>query len=128
MLDAGIAVFNQAWRVLIGVLKLENLAKLAFWAFLYLALCVGSHMAPSTSDYRGARPAAVWLLGLLLAFNLIWCLCGAVPARPLAAMASFLSPALALFALAVILCSLCALAIVGFTELYDAMTGRREPG
>lgn len=128
ILDTAVAVFNQAWRVLVGILKLENLGRIVFWAFLYLAMCVGAHMAPSTSDYRGAKPAAIWLLGLLLAFNLIWCLCGGVPARPLAAMASFLSPALALFGLAVILCCLSALVVVGFTELYDAMTGRQQPG
>jgi hypothetical protein len=128
IVDAGVGVFNQAWRVLRDILRVEQLGRLPFWGFVYLTLCVGSHMAPSASDYRGARNGAIGLLLLLLAFNLVWCLFGGAPGRPLAAMASLLSPIMALFALAVILCGLCALLVVGVTEMYDAMTGRRQPG
>ncbi|MEZ6094985.1 MAG: hypothetical protein R3C03_12270 [Pirellulaceae bacterium] len=36
---------------------LANLATFRLWIFLYLTLCVASHMAPSRSDYLGAPEA-----------------------------------------------------------------------
>ena len=47
------------------ILSFQNLWTARFWIFIYLVLCVGSHMAPSWSDYRGAS-RGVWLAGGLL--------------------------------------------------------------
>jgi hypothetical protein len=126
--DAGIHIFKLSFRVLEGIVRVDQLGRIQFWAFLYLTLCVGSHMAPSASDYRGARGGAIVLLLALLAFNLLWCLFGGAPGKPTAAMAGVLSPAIALFGLAVVVCGLNALVVVGITELYDGMTGRQQPG
>jgi hypothetical protein len=40
-----------------------------FWLFAYLVLCIGSHMAPSRSDYAGAGWGSVFLLGAVIAFS-----------------------------------------------------------
>ena len=37
-----------------NVINGQNFFTLRFWAFIYLVLCVGTHMAPSPSDYEGA--------------------------------------------------------------------------
>jgi hypothetical protein len=43
----------------------QNWITFRFWLFLYLVLCVGSHMAPSRSDYHGAaRGLAIALIAL----------------------------------------------------------------
>lgn len=41
------------------------------WLFIYLALGVGAHLAPSKKDLEGAWPGALVFLGLLLAFDAI---------------------------------------------------------
>lgn len=43
------------------IFTLKNLASVRLWLFLYLVLCVGSHMAPSRSDYEGASRGVFWL-------------------------------------------------------------------
>ena len=45
-----------------GLFSSGNLFSFRLWLFLYLVICVGSHMAPSMSDYEGGpkgRPAVV---------------------------------------------------------------------
>ncbi len=42
-----------------GLFAWKNLATLRLWVFLYLVLCVASHMAPSRSDYEGAGRGSV---------------------------------------------------------------------
>lgn len=41
------------------------------WLFLYLALGVGAHLAPSRADLEGAWPGGLVILGLMLAFDAI---------------------------------------------------------
>jgi len=55
----------RAWSIikLMGqeILNLANMVTPRFWTFIYLVFCVGSHMAPSRSDYQGAGRGAVIL-------------------------------------------------------------------
>lgn len=41
------------------------------WLFIYLALGVGAHLAPSKKDLEGAWPGALVFLGLLLTFDAV---------------------------------------------------------
>ena len=59
-----------------SVFSPEHVGSGRFWGFLYLVLCVGSHMAPSRSDYAGAKRGlmifvvVVALATLMMAFLL----------------------------------------------------------
>lgn len=106
LIAAGRALWDQTFGVLSGVVTLSHLGSLPFWLFLYLVLCVGSHVAPSGADYRGAREGGVLLLAALILFNILSLAFGGRPGAVTAAMSTVLGPALALFVLCAILCLL----------------------
>jgi len=89
----------------------EHVGSGRFLGFLYLVLCIGSHMAPSPSDYAGARRGlmvfvtAIGVSILLLAFVLLL--------RPQFAMwlVAAISSLLSLLMLAVILCAVASAAV-----------------
>ncbi len=70
--ELGQSIARSMSHFLQSLFQWANLTKLRFWIFLYLNLCIASHMAPSRSDYDGAARGAwlvigfVWLVSLLL--------------------------------------------------------------
>ncbi len=58
-------VLQTIWQFLVKLFTWEHLKTPRLWVFLYLTLCVGSHMAPSRSDYVGGARGAWMVLGLL---------------------------------------------------------------
>ena len=48
-----------------NVINVQNFFTPRFWVFIYLVLCVGTHMAPSPSDYEGAWNG-VFIFGAVL--------------------------------------------------------------
>ncbi len=96
----------------------EHIGSGRFLGFLYLVLCIGSHMAPSRSDYAGARRgliifvAVVALATLLLAFILqsdpqfaVW-------------LVAAISALLSLLMLTVILCAVASALVHIVTQLF----------
>lgn len=118
-------MFSQTLRLSLEIAReifaVENVITFRFWLFLYLILCVGSHMAPSGSDYRGAARGGIVALCGLVAITFFLALVG-VPVD--AAVHNFLtasSPLFAVLALTVMLCGLATLAVV----LGTSMVARR---
>jgi hypothetical protein len=105
-------------RVFLEIVTLDHLASFKFWLFLYLALCIGSHLAPSTVDYHGGKLGALLLLGLLLALNLLLAAFGVADGWLVSLFAPWLGPALALFLLCAVLCGLNTLLVLGATSLF----------
>jgi hypothetical protein len=59
---------------LLGVSKLfikENLQHWQFWVFLYVSLCIASHMAPSRADLRGMWKGLLWIVLLVIGINIL---------------------------------------------------------
>ena len=100
------------------VVTLEHVATIRFWVFLYLILCVGSHMAPSASDYRGGLRGGLVLGVIVLAVVAV--LAVAVPdAASLAAgVVEIFSPLLAVLLLAVALCAVAAAVVFLLTAAF----------
>ncbi len=117
LLAAGRALWDQTSGVLSGVVTLSHLSSLPFWLFLYLVLCVGSHVAPSGTDYRGAGEGGAVLLAALVHFNVLFLALGGRPGAVTAASSSVLGPALALFVLCAVLCLLAAGVVLLLTDL-----------
>lgn len=99
------AVLELARGVFAQLFTHDNLLSWRLWVFLYFALCIGSHLAPSGSDYHGAKWGALLLLGLLFAFNLVFLTCGGSSGWVTATVAPFLGPLLGLLTLCTILCT-----------------------
>jgi len=125
LVDALTSFGRLAGDVLWSVVNFANLFSIWFWLFLYLALCIGSHMAPSGSDYRGATWGGVLLLGMLVVLNMVYLALGGEPGRPLSVAAPVFGPALALFSLCAVLCSIAATVVVLWTKLLSLLFGKR---
>ena len=89
-----------------------------FWGFLYLALCVGSHMAPSRSDYAGARRGVtIFLMAAVVAAALSSILIRNQP-QTVTWLAHLLIPPIALMLLSVILTAIASVAVHVVTSFF----------
>ena len=114
-------VFLRTWEVasqITGeILSLQNLGTARFWIFIYLVLCVGSHMAPSWSDYRGAS-RGVWLAGgLLLGVSLLMAAVGVDLSSVSNAFIGAAGPLYAILGLTVLLCFIATVFVYLFTSI-----------
>ncbi len=103
-----------------------NVLSLRFWLFLYLVLCVGSHMAPSLDDYRGAMWGA-WLVLVMLFLTSVAFLAFGGEGGVVARIAPLFGPALAMFSLCAVLCGLSAIVVLLFTSAWDLVFGEPRP-
>ncbi len=115
LLAAARVVWDQTFGLISRVMNVEHLGSVPFWLFMYLVLCVGSHLAPSRADYRGTGKGGLIVLGTLLAFNVLFLALGGGAGRVAGAMAAVLGPVLALFVLAAVLCGLATAAVCSLT-------------
>ncbi|OIK10569.1 hypothetical protein BIV59_14125 [Bacillus sp. MUM 13] len=61
--------FESMMVLLKQIFTVGNLLRPSFWLFLYLSMCISSHIALSTEDMKGAWRGLVVLFGLLVLFN-----------------------------------------------------------
>ena len=47
----------------------ENIRSWKFWIFIYLSLCVASHLAPSRADLKTMWGGLAWIFGLVIVIN-----------------------------------------------------------
>ncbi len=108
--DENGSIVMQTWTVASnigsGILSIENLSTARFWIFIYLVLCVGSHMAPSWSDYRGAWRGAVLATVLLLGVTLLMTISGVDLSRLINVFVEAAGPLFAILGLTIVLCFL----------------------
>jgi hypothetical protein len=106
----------ESWAILS---RPANLLSPRFWLYLYLALCITLHTAPSASDYRGGLKGGLIVLAMWLLLNLVVAGCGLSPAdwTPLAAPAWKLL--LTLLALTAGLATLVAVVVYAVTLAWD---------
>jgi len=126
LLSAATQVIGHALVVLRQVVSPEHLATLKLWLFIYLMLCVGSHMAPSRSDYRGSKWGAVVLVAVLLLINVVFQVFGGDPNRITLLATSLVGLALGLWVLSILFCGFAALVVFVVTELLDLLNQRRR--
>lgn len=89
-----------------NILSITNLATLRFWTFIYLVLCVGSHMAPSSSDYRGASRGVYLFGGIVLVGVFLLALFGVDSAKMVDGMIGTMGPLFAILGLTIVLCGI----------------------
>jgi hypothetical protein len=107
--------WELASQIAAEILSFQNFWTARFWIFIYLVLCVGSHMAPSWSDYRGAS-RGVWLAGgLLLAVTLLMAAVGVDLNAVNNAFIGATGPLYAVLGLTVLLCFIATVFVYMFT-------------
>lgn len=94
----------QGWLLLntgIDTLKLlftqSNLSRVEFWLFLYIALCIASHIAPSPADMRRVWGGLAAIVGVMLLVNFIAQLSGSDITRQVLSINYYLGFAVAMF-------------------------------
>jgi len=90
------------------------------WLYLYLCLCVGAHMAPSSTDLRGSLPGLLMLLALLLAGNLLVAALGHDVSAGSTLAAQGVAPLLALLIVSLALSVVCLALVTLATALLPA--------
>ena len=120
---ASVTKFFEATAAATGTLfqqifDAKNLQTKRFWCFLYLTLCVGSHMAPSGSDYHGARHGVILLSGIVGGIVLLVSILGFDSVTVSVSVLKFISPVLAVMMLAIILCVIAAAIVYLMTMLF----------
>lgn len=99
-------VISVVSTLCMNILTVAHLGTIRFWVFIYLVLCVGSHMAPSASDYRGALRGVLLLGGLMIATVLILALWGVDAEAMTRGMIGILGPLFAILGLTIVLCGI----------------------
>ena len=115
LMERGVAV---VWAMMKSVLVVSNFATPRFWVFIYLVLCVGSHMAPSPSDYHGASRGVFIVGAILLGGAFLLALAGTDAQEMGAGMIATMGPLFAIFGLTVVLCSIAAVIVYAVTSFF----------
>lgn len=100
-------MFGSVQSLVKDLLSPSHFISWQFWLFTYLVLCVGSHMAPSRSDYDGASRGVSMVVFAVVGCLLLISLLGFETDRVVETMLRFMSP---IFGLQVIVLVICALA------------------
>ncbi|HJL15120.1 MAG TPA: hypothetical protein RMH99_05660 [Sandaracinaceae bacterium LLY-WYZ-13_1] len=105
----------------------ERLTDPRFWGFLYVVVCVGSHLAPSRDDLRGAAWGFVALSLVLFAVNLAAGLAGGIDEALVRRVAAWTVPLVALSVLAVMLCTGALVLAVAVSAVRERLRGGEGP-
>lgn len=109
----------EAARSSLGViLDPANLLQPRFWVFCYFVLCIGSHMAPSRTDYAGSLRGALLLLALLAIISIGISAAGGAPHLIAWSLLQLVAPLWGVALLALAMCSLAAVVVVALTALF----------
>lgn len=102
-----------------GLFQARNLFSVKLWLFLYLVICVGSHMGPSAEDYRAALWGGVLMALVLVAISLLVALVVPDSSELMPAILAFLVPVMTVLISVLLLCGLASAMVFLVTELYD---------
>ena len=94
------------------------------WVFLYVALAVGSHLAPSSADLKGGGRGLLVLLALAALANLVAVILGYDPRAAAGSIARAMGPVIALLVMTTAVC-LGNLAGCGLLAAFAAGTRRK---
>ena len=84
----------------------KNWTTARFWLFVYFVLCVGGHMAPSPSDYKGASRGVIFVTAALIVFTVGLAASGTDSDSMIEGMIGMLGPLFAILAITMVLCAI----------------------
>lgn len=112
-----------------GLFQAGNLLTLRLWIFLYLVICIGSHMGPSGDDYRGGLKGGVLVAAGLLVASVVVTRLGTISTDWLTACQAFLVPIVTVLLSVLLLCGLATCLVYLLTDVVDWVRrrSRRHP-
>lgn len=118
-------IFLVAQSTLKEILQISNFFTVRFWLFMYLTLCVSSHMAPSRSDYEGASKGSIILFVALLITAVTLSLLGLGDSVRWV-LGSILRPMIGVYSIAILLCLIGLVVVFVLTSVYDLLTMKEQ--
>lgn len=119
------AAVGRAWTVAAAMLDPARLVDWRAWVFLYVATCVGAHLAPSSTDLRDGVRGALALVATLLVVNLVAESFGGLPAAPIERAAALTTPVVALMIVTALVCAFVLAVLVAITAAVERLRGAR---
>ena len=113
----GLLSFWRAVGRLSDIVNMEHLGEIKFWLFSYLVLSIGSHLAPSSSDYRSCRKSLGVVLLAILAGVTAFVMMGGLPPTVFALVYSLLLVVQTNLILACLLCGVALMMIYVIIQL-----------
>ena len=118
------SIWEQLWlrteAMVAQLMSLANWAGTRWWIFLYLVLCVGSHMAPSKSDYQGSLKGALITAAIFISVIALLSFLRVDTQSFADIVIAVGAPLISILALAVVLCGISTLLVVMLTSLIPA--------
>ena len=102
--------FEQLKAIIIAIAEhifaAKNWGTARFWLFVYFVLCVGGHMAPSPSDYKGASRGVIFVGVGLVILTVGLAVAGINSEKMIEGMIGLLGPLFAILAITIVLCAI----------------------
>ncbi len=95
--------FNTGIETLRLLFTRANLDRWQFWLFIYISLCIASHIAPSPADIKRVWAGLLAIIGVMLVINFIALLSGVNITNTVLSINYYLSIGVALFIFATII-------------------------
>lgn len=64
-------IANTYWSLVKTIFSLENFHSISFYIFLFLTICISSHMALSLADIKGSFIGLMFIFMIVLFFNIL---------------------------------------------------------
>ncbi|MCU0689951.1 MAG: hypothetical protein MUF54_00985, partial [Polyangiaceae bacterium] len=121
--DQAVSALSLTTTVFTETIAIDNLKRWQTWLFLYLVLCIGTHIAPSKADFAGSR-TGVGALGItLLVAIAIAHLSGETGSSAIQTITHVLMPVVPLFMIAVALNLVTLVAVFAIVLVYRVLKG-----
>ena len=108
--------WRAVWR-LTDIVNMAHMGEIKFWLYSYLVLSIGSHLAPSSSDYRSCRKSLGVVLLAILAGVTAFVTMGGLPPVVFAWVFSFFMVAQTNLILACLLCGFALMMVYVIVQL-----------
>lgn len=105
-IDGNFQVLSMSFGIFKEVFTLSNIATIRFWIFIYIVLCIGTHMAPSPSDYEGVFRGLLIFVAIVLVSLFLFVIVQSDIQKTIRWVSQLISPLLAILMLTVCLCSI----------------------
>ena len=116
--DSPMKLWDSVKLILGNVFRPAHFATIKFWVFVYLVLCVGSHMAPSRTDYYGAGKGTLMIVAAVFIALITLAMLAAPPQDLVTNVTRFLSPLFAMFVTISLLLGFATLVIAAAVQIF----------
>lgn len=122
-IDQAVAAMRLSTAVFTKTFTSHNFTTPQFWLFLYLVLCIGTHIAPSKEDFAGSYSGFGAAIVALLLINVVAHVSGGAHTDMVRTTAHYVMPVVAMLMMAAVLNLVSLAGVFGLVVLYRMLRG-----